>query len=331
MDAASRLGFQMSASHSPWPELSALTAGLQSLLPASGSLTICHREPIAYRSSAPCEVVTCRDGAGRERKLFCKYGKLKADNVPNHRHGVSYEAGVYCHVLQSSYLSVPPFVGSRSDPATGAVWLILEYLEHAVALAHTPQPEAVLCQAARWIADFHTAHESAGAEQHARQLNVYDEQYYLRWVHRAAEFTRPLHERYPWMRPLFAGAAPLMRLLTSEPFTVIHGEYEANNLLAKDDQVYPIDWESAAVAADVIDLANLTWGWDDEVAGKCVEDYRRTRWPLGPPADFEDRLSAARLYLACRWLGDRPEWTTAEEPPVSFEELHRLGERAGIL
>lgn len=326
-----KLGLSMPASLSPWPDLTVLATELQSLLPDAVTLTILHREPIGFRSSVPCEVVTCRDGAGRERRLFCKYGELTADDGPNHRHGVGYEADVYRHVLQSSHLSVPAFVGSRSDPATGAVWLILEYLEHALPLAHTPQPEAALRGAARWIADFHTEHGAASAAQNAPPLCVYDEQYYLGWVHRAAEFTRSFHERYPWLPPLFAGAAPLMRLLTTEPFTIIHGELEANNLLVKDGAVYPIDWESAAVAADVIDLANLTWGWDDEIARQCVEDYRRTRWPQGSPEDFEDRLTAARLYLACRWLGDRPEWTTADVPPVSLEEMHRLGQRARIL
>jgi hypothetical protein len=62
-----------------------------------------------------------------------------------------------------------------------------------------------------------------------------------------------------------------------------------------------------------------------------VAEYQRARWPLGGPADFVRKVAAARLYLAFRWLGERPEWTTDEGDAWRFEELHSAGELLGLL
>jgi hypothetical protein len=57
--------------------------------------------------------------------------------------------------------------------------------------------------------------------------------------------------------------------------------------------IYPVDWESAAVAAGEIDLAALTEGWPPGFVEQCELEYQRARWPEGPPTGFERRLAAA--------------------------------------
>ena len=50
-----------------------LTSALQSEDVGGRSLTLLGREPTPYATTFPCEIVTCRIGRGRPRRLFCKY------------------------------------------------------------------------------------------------------------------------------------------------------------------------------------------------------------------------------------------------------------------
>src|SRR5207248_4975347 len=130
----------------------------------------------------------------------------------------------------------------------------------------------------------------------------YDLAYYAGWAERACDLAGPGRERLPWMHVLRQRASGWAAALLAAPLTVIHGEYYPHNVLVRGGEVYALDWESAAVGAGEIDLATLTEGWPVETVRQCEQAYRRARWPGGPPADFEQRLAAARLYLAFRWL-----------------------------
>ena len=72
--------------------------------------------------------------------------------------------------------------------------------------------------------------------------------------------------------------------LTSAPQTIIHGEYYPKNILVREGEIFPVDWESAAVAAGEIDLASLTEGWPEEDKRVCQAEYCAARWPNGAPA-----------------------------------------------
>src|SRR5262249_32669584 len=95
--------------------------------------------------------------------------------------------------------------------------------------------------------------------------------------------------------------------------------------------VYPIDWESAAVAAGEIDLASLTEGWPAWYAVQYERVYREARWPSGAPADFERRLAAARVYLAFRWLANKPDRPAAGDARGSFRGWRPAGGRLGLI
>ena len=92
-----------------------------------------------------------------------------------------------------------------------------------------------------------------------------------------------------------------------------------------------IDWESAALAAGEIDLAGLTWGWDDDLVALCEQEYCLTRWPDGTPADFALRLTAARVFLHLCRLGEADEEGRLEERVADVEELLPLAERLADL
>ena len=319
---------------SPFPDLQALTAGLQALLrrdrPGGGTLTVLRREPNVYESTFPSEVVTCRLADGSWRRLFCKYSADLDNSDHGHRGGVAYEAEVYRQVLRPSRALTPRFYGTYTDDARSGTWLVLEYLDGGHDLVETPEPEAELL-AARWIGRFHAAQEGHAVSAPVAFLNRCDAAYYSGWARRAAAVVRPWHGRYPWVGTLCERFEGMLDLLSASPLTVIHGEYYPLNILVRGSVVYPVDWESAAVGAGEIDLASLTEGWPEEGARRIAQEYQRARWPDGPPAEFEQRLAMSRLYLSFRWLADGPEPVCGESVAWYLRRLRSAGKRCGLI
>ena len=231
---------------------------------------------------------------GSRRRLFCKFGPLAEAQPPADRFGVAYEAQVYDQLLRDWADDVPRLHGALLDETTQTVGLALDYLDGATPLHQVPQPKAGLMAAAEWIARFHRWSETAAVPAF---LHRYDTEFYRVWMQRAGHFTRRLHERYPWLPELCERCQRRLPAFLP-PATIIHGAYQADNILVYHGRNVPIDWESAVLAAGEIDLASLTWGWDDDLAALCEQQYCLARWPDGTPDDFALRLAAARVFLA---------------------------------
>jgi hypothetical protein len=324
------------------PNLQTLTVGLTSVL--RSQVTILDRQPNSYTTSFPSEIVRCRVDDGSELLLFCKYAAGgRPDSAYGHRGGVAYEAAVYRYLLQPSRVSTPTCYGTYTDLSTGDSWLILEYLGAHLRVYHaTETPAGPMGLAARWIGQFHRVSGERLSHVPMPFLIRYDAEYYLGWVRRTSLLAGHLHQRFPWLRMLCERSEEFIAPLLMSPLPVIHGEYYPSNVLFRGGTIYPVDWESAAVAAAEIDLAALTENWPAEIARRCELEYQRIRWPEGAPADFERRLCAARLYLQFRWLCDeftkkstgseRPIWShEAKDPLYRLEQLRSLGERLGII
>ncbi len=288
-----------------------------------GAAEIVQRGELPAMSSENCEIVTCRMSDGQIKRLFCKFGPLAGPPRPTHSFGLGYEASVYDEMLAAWTENVPPLHGFFLDEGAATVVLALDYLEGGTPLHQVWQPRDDLGAAARWIARFHHWGQTVTVPPFLRR---YDTDFFCTWLRRAADFTRPLHPRYPWLTALCErGTRRLPAILT--PATIIHGEYQANNILVYQTRTMPTDWESAALAAGEIDLASLTWGWEDDIALHCEQQYCLARWPDGDPNDFALRLAAARVFLHLRWLGD---YEPGEDPEVAvpaLDELAPLAER----
>ncbi len=323
----------MKAVPAKFPDFESLRAGLDTVLGGNGSdstrVIIRDRNPVVSASTYPSEVVECQLG-GDELKLYCKYtAGLRYDSY-GHRGGVPYEAEVYRSALQNSGFSIPKFYGAYKDPATGDTCLILEYLEDTLRLAKGPQPESLL-RAAQWIGRFHAANEKRASTAAFSFLNRYDIAYFHGWVRRTSLFADGLDRDVSWLGPLCNRLEEFAALLLSPGASIIHGEFYPHNILLKGDLVYPIDWESAAIAAGEIDLVTLTEAWPPEITRPCEVEYQQARWPGGAPPDFNRRLAAARLYLSFRWLGDQPEWTRGAGNFFYFEQMRSAGEELSLI
>ena len=271
--------------------------------------------------------MTCRLGDGREIRLFCKYAVDLKGDAHGHRGGVAHEGKVYRKLLQPMQVSAPALQGIYTDRATGQIWLILEYLDGSVRVKKSPDP-AAMGLAARWIGQFHAVNEVRLPESQMKFLKSYDAEYYLGWAQRTWQYAGHLHQRFPWLKPLYENFNKAITALLFAPPTVIHGEYYPKNILYRDGRIYPVDWESTAIAAGEIDLASLTEAWPEDIACQIELEYLQARWPDGSPDEFQQTLEAARLYLHFRWLGDRSEKATSG---WRFEQLHAAGKRIGLI
>lgn len=281
-------------------------------------VTIEARRPNPYASSAPMEIVSCRLGDSSEMEVLCKYGTNREDAV-GHRGGVGREALVYERVLSPLGLQ-PGYFGRYTDRGTGETWLFLEYLGDLLRLEKAPQPQA-LRSAAEWIAAFTPLNASRIGTPELAFLPTYDEEYYCSWVSRTAEFTEGMSGQYPWLSLVCARADSALQLLVDGPQCIVHGEYYPHNILCKGEQVVPVDWESAAVAAPEIDIASLIDGWSPARALEVRNAYCDA---CGVPRDdprIVRRLAAAQMYWAFRWLGGKPERARATRGARHFATL----------
>lgn len=324
----------MTSSSFRFPDLSTITFAINSGIRdqgfASGHLKVLSRELPSRPSTYPCEIINCQTEDDRELRLFCKYGVDYGYRTRDHRGGVEYEATVYRHVLMLLTDSIPTFYGAHKDSMTGNTWLILGYLENSTHASFTHQFRD-MPMAARWIARFHVANVAYPSKGTANWLKRYDDEYYLNWARRTSLSAGRLHQSFPWLTTLCERFEECVGLLLSPPLTAIHGEYYPGNIVFCDGAIYPVDWESAAIAAGEIDLASLTEGWQPEIVKECEFEYKRIRWPSGVPINFERTLTAARLYLHFRWLGERSDCTTLKNWQWRFEELHSGGEKLGLI
>jgi hypothetical protein len=288
-----------------------------------GAAAIVQRDGLPAAPGADREIVTCRTPDGSLRQLFCKFGPLAEASQPTYRFGVAYETQVYDQLLGAWADDVPRLHGAFLDNTTQTMGLALEYLDGATPLHLAPQPKEGLMAAARWIARFHRWSETAAVPPF---LHRYDTEFYRVWAQRAGNFSRRLHEHYPWMAELCERCQRRLPALLP-PATVIHGDYQAKHVLVYHGRNLPIDWESAALAAGEIDLASLTSGRDADLVSLCEQQYCLARWPDGTPDDFVLRLTAARVFFHLRRLGDSESASGSEETTVDLHGLLPLAER----
>ena len=185
-------------------------------------------------------------------------------------------------------------------------------------------------KSAAWSGRFHAEQEKRCNDPALSFLIDYDATYYARWARRTAENAAATQAEYPWLNELCRRWEETLLELLALPRTVIHGEYYPKNILLHEGAVYPVDWESAALARGEIDLAALTDHGDPEIVLRCEAAYRSARWPEGPPPEFARAMDVARLYIHLRWLG------ATAGPKLRrrfrrYEEARVLGERLGLI
>lgn len=285
------------------------------------------REPNPFRSSFPSEIVEYAFDDGSTLKLLLKYHLPGKHTGHGYWGDVFYEAAVYEHVLRKLPVTTPLSFGMFEEGEGLPACHVIEYVDEAQLLSKSPM-EAIV-RAAEWLAGFHASTVGWAPPPDLGSVKAHTEPYYTGWAHRTLENARSVDADLSWLPSVCQRFTDEIGVLTEAPATLVHGEFYHSNILVRADGVYPVDWQSLAVARGEVDLASLLEGFDQEdpVFRECLDIYERTRWPGGSPDTFRPTLAMALLYWPFRWLGDKPEWTVRRAG--YFRHLRALGERMG--
>jgi len=276
-----------------------LSTALRRLLPASGA-TVTARRPNAYTSSSRSEVLTVRTDDGGHLELLVKYDRGSRDPFPSCRHGVDYCARVYQAVVAAAPLQHLLTLGTIRIGPGSLPALVLEHLDGALRVGEAPEVSGILA-AAEWCGSFHRWAEPRREAVELAFLARYDADYYRAWADAALRHAADAAVLEDWLLSACTAYRELAEVLAAAPTTIIHGEMSPQNVLWLEGEIYPIDWESAAIGPGEIDIAALLFGWPEETVGRCIDAYWEAR-QTPPPREFAERWRAATLYTALRWL-----------------------------
>ena len=310
-----------------FPDIDILTEYLSSMMPKSEmSIEIISRKEFYEASTFPVEIVKCKTAGGRTIDLFCKYLGGMGPNNYGHRGGVEYEANIYENVLNKTPCSKIKYYGQCRLAGGTEFLLVLEYLGETLQMKYSVDPDATL-KASEWIGKFHHANEG----NVPTLVHVYDRTYYLGWSERFRNLTSMQYEKFPWLERLSDYFDDTISLMIEGPLTIIHGEYYPKNILLKKGIIYPVDWESGAIAPGEIDLASLIEGWDKESAFPIIKKYKESRWPDGivPIKEFEKRLLMSQIYFNFWWWPEKADNMNFDSE--AFQKLFEMSKVAGVV
>jgi aminoglycoside phosphotransferase (APT) family kinase protein len=306
---------------------SALEEALAAYLGRPAEVTALERRPCPYRTSFPLEELEVELRGGRRLRIMLKdlsHGSLAPEAArakPRSLHDPLREICAYRELLAGAGLGTPEYYGESTDPATGRHWLFIENVEGDV-LWQVGELET-WAAAARWLAELH-ARFAANSSSHEFLLR-YDRGLWRRWIDRAIAFARDDGasgwdaEQRERVLGLAASYEEVVERLAALPQTVVHGEFYPSNVLVGPGsdpatrRIAPIDWEVAATAPGLVDLAALTTGWDTPDSAGIEAAYREGHDPPTGGQEFSEALAACRLHLAVQWLAWEPSWSPPSE------------------
>lgn len=256
------------------------------------------RRPSPYASSHRLEELDVELADGTHLALV-----VKSEAIAEHARDAKPEFLIDPGREQRVYEELLPAVGDAAPRFYGALdgALLFERIEGA------PLTE---------IGDWEVWEQAMGrvAEIHERlpepadvPLVRYDATFYDNWLERARAFADED------VSLLGIPHARAVERLLALPQAVIHGELYASNVIAVGERICVVDWETAALGPEVIDVAALTSGsWSESERERLALAYFDARPSHAQMArEFLADVWCARLHLAVQWLG----WSRSWKPP----------------
>jgi phosphotransferase family enzyme len=298
-----------------------------------------HSNP--YRSSFAIHDVDLVLDDGSSLELLVKnlswrgLGRKAAATRPPFLHDPFREIETYRRLLAPHAPGTAGFYGAVTDPARDRFWLLLERVG-APQLADIGE-FAIWEEAAKVLARMHSRFATVLPDLppvSTERLVRYDADFYRLWAQRTGAFMQswPVEPRLrAGLEHLIARYDEVVERLVEMPTTVVHGEFYSFNVLCESDvggRICPIDWETAAIAPGLVDLAGLVAGsWTKEQKLQLARAYHAVTSHGGePPDDFLRALDWCRLHVAVQWTGwseqgtRRARWQEWAAEAVSLAE-----------
>lgn len=285
-------------------------------------IRVTDRRPFAYASSAPLERLTVVDQGGRESELVFKDLSIERQlpDARNHRPELFYASGretaIYRDLLGPKGIGLDAFLGFKTDGALAhrSDWLFVRFcngptlwqvgeLEHWGAVAE-------------WLGNFHVRFTASDALDEVVPWSMT-----ASWLEQVAQRGLAAIRRAGTDQSKRVAAAVSKWIeggatwhLAESRRGLTHGEFYPSNVLLElgsgAPAVFPVDWETAGVGPQLLDLAALVSGLPD-----ADHDYLVRRYEAVAGSVNRQHLRAAAVHLSLRWLG----WADSWEPP----SLHR--------
>jgi hypothetical protein len=265
---------------------------------------------------------------------------------PSFLYDPAREIETYRTLLNPRKLGTPVCYGAVNDPERQRYWLFLERVSGPllwqVGSMDTWQ------EAARWLARLHSAFSGISAASAAAgqvPLLCYTEELFGTWRIRAEAFlcqqkalrTSDLFRRF---FRIMSRYDRVIDRLSALPVTLVHGEFYPSNVIVRRTsgrgRICPIDWEVAAVAPGLIDLAALCSGeWSMDQQKLLVSAYLEEVRPTGPKSgalrEAIDSVLYCQLHLAVQMLGWAADWSPPKHHARNWlREAVRLGDALGL-
>jgi Phosphotransferase enzyme family len=284
------------------------------------------RTATSYRS----EIVSARLADGAELRFFLKdYGSSKRPR-PEAARRRDRELAVYRRLVGDGELGTARYCGAVWDDRAALHWLLLELV------VGTPLRHLELrfwIDAARWLARFQGRFAgSPPAPEAMPTLERHDARFFAA----AAERARRSVSRYPVesrrrLERLLARYEGSIDLLAAEEPVLVHGHYEAANILVDVEgaaRICPVDWELAALGSRLFDLASLCDGFEPPALHRIWDAYAEGAAEAGLPAappreELRRAVDRLRLFRVVAWLGGAAE---KRYSPSGVEKLLERGE-----
>ena len=326
---------------------SALQSGLRQR-GTRGAIARIDRRPSLYASSFALEELDVELDDGSRLALMLKNLSRRAMNEdalrvkPDFLFDPQREIAVYRHIVEPQKLGAALFA-AHVDPKSEGCWLVIERIDGRE-LYQVGELD-IWTNVAGWLGGMHDRLSRLDLDQlRARaRLVLYDADFYLHWLSRAETALARATPESKASRAAFnhvrACYHRVIERLEALPVTVIHGEFYASNVLTANEngrlRVCPVDWEMAAVAPGLIDLAALTLGqWTTEDLRTFFSAYLDAMPNGGRSLALDDMMEAVdycQIHLAVQWLG----WFSTQPPHPSHardwlaETVQRV-ERLGL-
>jgi hypothetical protein len=216
----------------------------------------------------------------------------------------------------------PRFVTAAVDPEADRYWLVCEKAP-GVELWQVGELERWRT-VFRWTASFHETFRGRDDEVLGRNPGLlrHDHNWFTSWAERARRALQASTDpRAPRLRHLLQGHGDLAESLAALPTTFVHGELYPSNVIvgaSGEVDVWPVDWEMAAVGPAMLDVAALVSGWDPDPGRLLPEGSRELPGLL-------DELRRCQLHLALQWLG----WSSCWQAP-NAQRHDWLGEATAL-
>jgi aminoglycoside phosphotransferase (APT) family kinase protein len=291
----------------------ALRAALERIRPGGPPLARIRRRGFTGTTSYALDVVAVEFADGEVVKLLVK--DFRDSRLPKHAalQRRDRELRVYAGLLEGQSLGTPKFYGACWDDAAGRYWLLLEFVEGQSICGFEHWLEA-----AAWLGrlhgrfrdqrdrlqacDFLLLHDAAFFQQTAERARR------AAWTasHRLARRLAAVLERYEAVLPV----------LTSEPETLVHGSYRAQNLLLAASsgpaRLCPVDWEFGGFGRATYDLAYLCDRFRGDRVDALLDGYARAAEGAGFAVRGRDALrhevTCYRLHKKIHSLGHVDRW-----------------------